>query len=454
MDYFNGYDDYLVIGAARSGIACARFLAQRGKRVTLSDSKTLEKLLSEEDYGLGEIKDDNRISFIFGRNPSDEEVRSSGLVILSPGVPPDIRPCTVADDAGIKVISEVEFAVSFFRGDIVAITGTNGKTTTTYLTCALINAAGRKSFECGNIGFPFIDYADEPADSVASLEISSFQLSMLEYMKPRVAVITNITPDHLDRHKTMENYIDAKAAVFRNMDEGTLILNMDDETVRNLASRARCTVKYFSLVRKDTEAYLDDEGYICLKGPGRILPASELKILGPHNIANAMCALLCAAEYTDDFTDVAKALREFSPVEHRVEFVRELDGVRYINDSKGTNPDATITAINSFDCPLLMILGGYDKKSDYNEMFDLMEKKNIRHMFVLGVTAEDIIACAEKHGMHNYTRVQSLKEAVTLSRKTAEPGDVVLLSPACASWDMFDNFEQRGRLFKDYVREL
>ncbi|MBR2780260.1 MAG: UDP-N-acetylmuramoyl-L-alanine--D-glutamate ligase [Eubacteriaceae bacterium] len=453
MDYFNGYDNYLVIGAARSGIACARFLAERGKKVKLTDSKSLEKLLSEEDYGLAGIKDDPRIDFVFGRNPSDEEVARSGLVILSPGVPPDIRACVCAAEHGIEVISEVEFAVSFFKGDIVAITGTNGKTTTTYLTCALINAAGRHCFEAGNIGYPFIDHAGESADSVAALEISSFQLSMLKYMKPKAAVITNITPDHLDRHKTMENYIAAKANVFANMDEGTLILNYDDETVRNLASKARCDVKYFSLKSRDTDAYLED-GWICLKGIGRVAEASKLKILGPHNIANAMCALLCAAVYTDDMTKVSEALVAFSPVEHRVEFVRELDGVRYINDSKGTNPDATITAINSFECPLIMILGGYDKKSDYNEMFDLMQTKDIKHMFIMGVTAEDIIAVAEKHGMKNYTRVESLREAVEKSRQTASSGDVVLLSPACASWDMFDNFEQRGRLFKEYVNEL
>lgn len=453
MDYLNGYASYLVIGAARSGVSSARFLAEKGKKVTLSDSKTLEKLLAEEDYGLPAIKDDPRINFIFGRNPSDEEVLASDMIILSPGVPPEIRPVKLAVENGIKVISEVEFANSFYKGDIVAITGTNGKTTTTYLTCALINAAGKRSFECGNIGFPFIDHAEEAEDTVASLEISSFQLSMLEYMCPKAAVITNITPDHLDRHKTMENYIDAKAAVFRNMKDGTLILNYDDETVKGLASRAQCRVKYFSLVSRDTDAYLED-GYICLKGIGRIAAAKDLKILGPHNIANAMCALLCAAEYTDDFTEVAKALVNFTPVEHRVEFVRDLNGVRYINDSKGTNPDATITAINSFEAPLIMILGGYDKKSSYDEMFDLMEKKDIKQMLVLGVTAEDIIACAEKHGMTNYTRVSGLKEAVDEAYRIASDGDVVLLSPACASWDMFDNFEQRGRLFKEYVRAL
>lgn len=453
MDYLDNKENFLIIGAARSGISCAKFLSEKNKHVILSDSKTYDSLLSE-GYGIESLIGMDNVVLSLGNAPSEEEVLNSHAVILSPGVPPDIKACNMARENKIDVISEVEFANKFFKGDIIAITGTNGKTTTTYLTEALLSSGGKNSFVCGNIGFPFIDYVEKSdSDSVAALEISSFQLSMCEDMKPKIAVVTNITPDHLDRHKTMEKYIAAKANVFKNMDsDGILILNYDDNIVRDFAKKASCNVKYFSLINKDCDAYYDN-GIIYLKDFGEVVKVNELKIIGPHNTANAMCALLCAYYSGCDMDKVKKALVEFSPVEHRVEFVRELCGVKYINDSKGTNPDATITAVNAFDCPLIMIMGGYDKKSDFNELFDIMKDK-VKHIFVLGQTADVIAETAEKHGMNCVDKVESLEEAVVKAHDIAKEGDCVLLSPACASWGMFDNFEQRGTLFKEYVNNL
>ncbi len=453
MNYLNNKNKFLVIGAARSGIAVARFLSSKGKYVVLSDNKEYEKLCSE-GYGIETLEGDCNVQFLLGCSPDDKTVLESDCVILSPGVPPDVHSCVLARENGIDVISEVEFANKFYKGNIIAITGTNGKTTTTHLTQQLLSACGEDAFTCGNIGLPFIDYVEcASLDSFAVLEISSFQLSMCVDMMPRIAVITNITPDHLDRHKSMENYIAAKANVFKNMQKnGLLILNYDDEIVRNLAIKAQCRVKFFSLNNKDVDAYMDGNT-ICLKNTGKIIDVSDMQILGPHNAANAMCGLLCAEELGCDMTIAGDSLKLFKPVEHRVEFVRELEGVKYINDSKGTNPDATMTAVRAFECPLIMILGGYDKKSSFDELFKLLKGKT-KHIFVLGQTAEKIIDTAQRFGMNNYTKVDSLEEAVAKSRDMAENGDCVLLSPACASWGMFDDYEQRGCLFKEYVNKL
>ena len=453
MDYLNNKNNFIVIGAARSGISAAQFLAGKGKNVVLYDTKEYDKLL-KEGFGIEKLLGNEKVSLKLGSNPDEAAVLTANAIILSPGVPPDIPICNFAREHGIDVISEVELANKFFKGKIVAITGTNGKTTTTHLTQQLLSHCGKNAFVCGNIGLPFIDYVNSSdSESYAALEISSFQLSMCEGMAPVVAVITNITPDHLDRHKTMENYIAAKANVFKNMQgDSLLILNYDDDTVRGLASKAKCKVAYFSLKNKNADAYLDGNG-IYIKDFGKVTDTNEMQIIGPHNAANAMCALLCAKELGCDLKEAGEALKLFKPVEHRVEFVRELDGVKYINDSKGTNPDATITAVNSFNCPLIMILGGYDKKNSFDELFELLKDK-AKHIFVLGQTAEKIMETADRFGMKNYTYVKSLEEAVLKAHDLAEAGDCVLLSPACASWGMFEDYEQRGRLFKEDVLKL
>ncbi len=448
-----GNKHVLIIGAARSGISSAVFLARIGAFVLLNDTKKYDVLMAE-GYGIERLQDITNIELILGRQPVNEEILQCDLVILSPGVPPDIPACLYASENGIEVMSEIEFANMLFNGNIIAITGTNGKTTTTYLTGAILKNAGLDADVCGNIGFPFINYVDvSNKDTYAVLEISSFQLSMHKEMKPKIAIITNITPDHLDRHKTMDKYIDAKANIFKLMRGcDTLILNYDDEIVRKLAERARCAVKFFSLKDETADIYFKD-GYICTHSMGKIIHKSEMRLLGEHNMANAMCAILAAFTCGLSKEDILPTLKNFLPVEHRVELVRELNGVKYINDSKGTNPDASITAINAMEQPVILIMGGYDKHSDFTEIMQLI-KQRVKKIIVMGATKEQIIRSAIEADYENFTQTDSLKEAVEIAHGIAENGDCVLLSPACASWDMFENFEQRGELFKQYVNSL
>ncbi len=451
MDFEN--KNVLIIGAARSGISSAEYLAKKGANVILNDIKVYNALI-KEGYGIEKLENTANIKMILGRQPEDEEVKLCSLVILSPGVPPDIKPCLVAQQNNIEVMSEVEFANTEFNGNIIAITGTNGKTTTTYLTGAILKNAGFDADVCGNIGFPFIDFAQRSTKATyAVLEISSFQLSMHKSLKPKIAVITNITPDHLDRHKTMDNYIEAKANIFKLMDnEDTLILNYDDKIVKDLAKRAKCKVKYFSLSEETADIYLKD-GYIISKEMGKIIHKSEMRLIGDHNMANAMCAILAGLECNLTIEQILPTLKSFQPVEHRVEFVREVNGVKYINDSKGTNPDASITAINAMEQPIVLIMGGYDKHNDFTQIMRLIKQK-VKRIIVFGATKETIIDTAQKEGYTNYTQANTFKEAMDLARESADTGECVLLSPACASWDMFDNFEQRGEIFKDYVNSL
>ncbi len=444
---------FFIMGAARSGIAAAAFLKRHGAVCILSDLKEYGRLV-EEGYGIEKLADDSAVTLVLGRQPLKEEVAGCEMLILSPGVPPDVPACIYAAELGIEVISELEFANIFFKGAVIGITGTNGKTTTTYLTEALMRASGFNAHVCGNIGFPFIDCADSSAaDTFAVLEMSSFQLSLQKDIRPKAAVITNITPDHLDRHKTMANYIAAKANIFKNMCEGdTLILNYDDETVRGLAAGAKCAVRFFSLRNSDADSFFADNKIYIKYGEEDVLLADmkDMKLIGAHNAANAMCASLAAISCGADIAAVRKALKEFAPVEHRVEFVREVNGVKYVNDSKGTNPDASITAINAFDTPILLLMGGYDKHSDFDEIMTLIKRK-VKRIFIYGATKDKIKASADKAGYTSYEIVADMAQALARARECASPGDTVLLSPACASWDMFDNFEQRGEIFKQIV---
>jgi UDP-N-acetylmuramoylalanine--D-glutamate ligase len=279
---------------------------------------------------------------------------------------------------------------------------------------------------------------------------------MCEAMKPKVAVITNITPDHLDRHKTFENYVAAKARVFKNMDaDDTLILNMDDETVRALAPLAKCRIKYFTLHDNPSADVYFKGGRIIINngGPTDLIGRDEMKLMGMHNVANVMCAGLAAVTMGAGIESVRQTLRDFTPVEHRMEFVAEKRGVMYVNDSKGTNPDASITAIRAIDRPIILIMGGYDKKSSFDEIMDLIAQK-VKHVVILGDTKQKIAKTADEHGYKSYTLADDYEQAVAVCGGLAEEGDCVLLSPASASWDMFDNYETRGRLFKELVNKL
>ncbi len=448
---------FMIIGGGRSGIATAVFLSRKNSSAVLTDTKTVEALI-KEGYGIEKTLHLNGIETIFGRQPSEKEIRTCDFLILSPGAPPDIYPCVIARENGIEILSEIEFANSFYKGSVVAITGTNGKTTTTTLTGELFKDAGYPTCVGGNIGDPYINYAESASrDSVMVLEISSFQLSLDKNLRPKIAVITNITPDHLDRHKTMDNYIAAKANIFANMrGDDTVILNYDDEIVRSLSDSVQCKFVYFTLTENENAAaYLKgDDIIININGSKEILiNRSQLHLIGKHNAANVMCASLSALLYGADIESVRKTLREFKPVEHRMEFVAVKNGVTYINDSKGTNPDASITAIEAVEHPMILIMGGYDKHSSFDEMFAYIKKK-VKHIVVLGQTKDKILLSAENCGYQNITVVKDYEQAVESCAQIAVEGDYVVLSPACASWDMFENYEVRGKIFKELVHKL
>lgn len=448
---------FIIIGGGRSGIAAAVFLSNKNADVLLCDTKTYEALV-KEGYGIEKAVNLKGVKTVFGRQPSREEIADRNYLILSPGASPDIPPCVTARECGVEIYSEIEFANEFYKGSIIAITGTNGKTTTTTLTGELFKDSGYETYVGGNIGDPFINYADTASEkSVFVLEISSFQLSLNNKLKPKIAVITNITPDHLDRHKTMENYIDTKARVFENMGQNdTVILNYDDMIVRGLAQRAKCNTVFFTLSENDKMgAYLKGDDIIINVGGKKdfLINTNELNLIGRHNAANVMCASLAAYIYGADINSIRQTLKRFQPVEHRMEFVAVKYGVTYINDSKGTNPDASITAIDAIDHPQILIMGGYDKHSSFDEIFEKITQK-VKHIIVLGETKDKIIQAAEKCGYKNITVVKDYEQAVQCCREIAREGDYVLLSPACASWDMFENYEVRGRVFKSLVHKL
>ena len=457
MDIIVKNNNFVIIGAGRSGICAAKFIAKEGGTALLCDTKNYDQLLSE-GFGIETTVDVPGIITHFGANPEREDIKGAYAMILSPGAPDTIPPCVIAREEGVEIYSEIEFAYSFYKGNVVAITGTNGKTTTTTLTGELFRNGGMETYVGGNIGDPFINYAkDASPESWISLEISSFQLDQTRKLHPKVAVITNITPDHLDRHKTMENYIAAKARVFENMTgDDVVILNYDDPLTRALSEKVKCKYVYFSLKEEVNGAYLRD-GEIIINIDGNTFPLirpEDMKLLGNHNAANTMCASLAAYICGISVDSIRKTLVDFSPVEHRMEYVATKGGVKYINDSKGTNPEATMVALDAIDGGLVIILGGYDKHSEFDELLGIIKNKDTRAVVVLGATKDKIIQSAHKCGYDRIHEVGNYEEAVKKCAELALPGDYVLLSPACASWDMFDNFETRGKVFKELVRNL
>ena len=449
---------YIIIGAGRSGISAAKFISKEGAVALLSDNKSYEEL-KKDGYGIEDVVGLTGVELLFSRVPTEEEIASCDAMILSPGASPEILPCQIARKNNVKIYSEIEFANMFYKGSVVAITGTNGKTTTTTLIGELFKNASVETYIGGNIGDPFINYSKEAsAESVISLEISSFQLSLNEKLHPKIAIVTNVTPDHLDRHKTMENYIDAKAEVFRNMvGDDVVILNYDDEIVRSFKDRIKCKCLFFSLKEKENmNAYLEGDDIIINidNKKQKILSRWELSIIGLHNVANAMCGVLAALVYGLSKDSIVKTLREFKPVEHRVQLVAVKNGVRYINDSKGTNPEATMTAINAIDGRIVLILGGYDKESSFDELFKLIMTKDVKNIVVIGQTSEKIVQSAKKIGYNGCIMADSFEEALNKCVEISSEDDTVLLSPACASWGMFDNYEVRGNVFMEFVKKL
>ncbi len=440
----------LVCGMAKSGIAAARLLKELGAQVTLQDMKKREELPAEA-FAL----EREGVTLYTGKNP-DEIACEQESIILSPGIPCDLPFITAAEAAGVPVISEVELAYGLTPCPITAITGTNGKTTTTTLAGEIMKAVYPQTAVVGNIG---VSYSGEVSrltekDWVVA-EISSFQMEKAKEFHPHISAVLNITPDHLNRHKTMDVYIAMKERVFaKQTAEDFCILNYSDAVCRKMADKTKAKVFFFSSAEKLTEGiYLDGENIEVRWGDIQetLIHVNDLQILGVHNYENVMAAAaagICANVPLDTIRGV---LRAFAGVEHRIEYVATVDDVDYYNDSKGTNVDASIRAVLAMKKPIVLIGGGYDKGVSFDEWTKLFPGR-VKHLVLIGVTAPLVRASAEKFGFTAISECETFREAVDLCREKAEPGDCVLLSPACASWGMFDNYEQRGDLFKEQVR--
>lgn len=442
----------LVIGAGRSGLASAEFLARRGARVILADQQ--EPARSETLDALKALG----VECLWGGQP---DVACLGVeeIVVSPGVPLSIPPLVYARAQGIPVTGELELAYRNCAAPFVAITGTNGKTTTTTLCGELLKKRwqprGRRVLVGGNIGVPLIrEVPYLTAEDVVVAEVSSFQLETTEQFRPHLALMLNLTPDHLDRHGDMEGYLAAKAKIFANQTAAdALVLNYDDPRLRALEGRSGSRVIFFSQREKLTEGvYLDGERVmLALDGAETaICRAGEIAIRGRHNLENAMGAIALAFLSGVAPEDIRQVLMEFPGVEHRLEPVRTLHGVLYINDSKGTNPDSTVKALEACDRPVVLILGGKNKGSDFTELARLVRQR-VKAAVVLGEARETIAAALRQAGFEQFVEKETFDEAVAAAAAAAVPGDIVLLSPACASWDMFSNFEERGRRFKELV---
>jgi UDP-N-acetylmuramoylalanine--D-glutamate ligase len=440
-----------VVGMARSGVAAARLLARAGARVVACDAKGLDALgpevaaLREEGVGL-----------LLGPGNAGA-VRGAELVVVSPGVPLDSPQVAPARAAGVRVIGELELGWRAMEAEAVAITGTNGKTTTTALTGALLSAAARPVLVAGNIGTPLAAHAmDFPAGGVAVCEVSSFQLETVEAFHPRAAAVLNITPDHLDRHGSLAAYAEAKARIFLNQTAADgAVLNADDPGARALAPRTRARVLWFSRRRAVEAGVFVRDGWIVAREDGRqeaVLPVAEISLRGAHNVENVLAAVACARFMGVASRDIRGAVARFEAVPHRIEPVRTLDGVAWFNDSKGTNVDSTIKALESFGEPIVLIAGGVGKGQDFGPLANAARGRVVRAV-VLGQDGSKIAAALATAGVA-VTAASSLEDAIGTARRAARPGQVVLLSPACASFDMFRNFEHRGDVFRDLVRAL
>ena len=445
-------EKFLIVGAGRSGIDSARLLRSLGKAFVMFDGN--EQL---DTAGVCERVGQSDITFILGAL-SDGDLDGIDVCVTSPGVPLFSDVLTAVAAKGIPIWSEIELAYRCDKGSVVAITGTNGKTTTTALTYAIFKKWNEHTLLVGNIEIPYTGLVLESvAGGWTVAEISSFQLETMRTVKPKVSAILNITPDHLDRHGSMEGYIAVKESVTKNQDMGDFcVLNYEDAVLREFGQKAPCKVVFFSSAHELDEGWFYRDGKIFLREHGEttlLLRTDEVNLVGLHNFENIMAAAAmahCAGVPLDVIRSVTK---EFTAVEHRIEFVREKDGVKYYNDSKGTNTDAAIKAIEAMPGPTVLIGGGYDKHADFTDWVARFPGK-VKQLILIGQTRTQIAACCDKLGFSDYVFAESLEQAVTLAHEAARAGDCVLLSPACASWGMFKNYQQRGTMFKDFVRAL
>ncbi len=448
----------LVVGLGRSGVASALFLKAHGARVTVSDTKSGDELRNEIPTLL-----DHGIAVETGGH-GERTFRGQDLIVVSPGVPVDAPALVQARTLGEEVIGEIELASQFLPGPMVAITGSNGKTTTTTLAGEILTASGFPTLVGGNIGTPAISLVEQAKpETVIVLEVSSFQLETIQAFHPKVAVVLNVTPDHLDRHKTFEAYADAKARMFENQrNDDFAVLNADDPTCVVMAQQTLAQVFWFSRQKEVRQgAWVRDGNILFRRGDGQgkdgqheIMPISEIPLKGLHNLENVLAAVCAAALMGCETKKIRQAVHDFKAVEHRLEFVATIGGVDYYNDSKATNVDATIKALESFPANIHLILGGKDKGSDYTVLNELLQKR-VKRVYTIGAAAEKIESqIASKSGSVEVVHAETLENAIRKAHAVAVPGDVVLLAPACASFDQFKNYEHRGQVFKEIVRGL
>lgn len=443
---------YLVAGSGVSGIAAAKLLVKAGKKVTVYDGNN--KLKAEDIKAKAGNID---IDVVIGDLP-DDIISETDIMIISPGIAIDAPFVNRVRESGVVIWGEIELAYRFGKGRVIGITGTNGKTTTTALTGKIMENYFNSTFVVGNIGIPYTDVAMDTVDeSVIVAEISSFQLESTEEFHPVISAVLNITPDHLNRHYTMENYTNVKMSIAKQQSADEIcVLNYEDEILRKEAEKLNSKVVFFS-------SRSNLQNGVCLKGEdivyredGKetlICNSNNMKLVGIHNIENVMAAAAIAVNMNVPVEIIRDTIRDFDAVEHRIEYVTKKNDVIYYNDSKGTNTDASIKAIEAMSNPTILIAGGYDKGSEYDDWFKAFNGK-IKKLVLLGATKEKIARTADKIGYRDYVFAETLEEAVNISAESAVPGDVVLLSPACASWDMFKSYEERGKLFKEYVSNL
>lgn len=440
----------VILGAARSGISCARLLCRKGARVILTDKKDtaeIRQLLTPlEHAGLETVLGNHPLSLLKGAD----------FLVISPGIPSDVSIVLHARKKHIPVWSEIEVAFRFLPCPLIAVSGTNGKTTTTSLLGEIFKKSGRKTFVCGNIGLPVSEIAPKATpEAFVVAEISSFQLENISSFKPYVSVMLNITSDHLDRYPTFAAYKKAKKNMYRYQDKHDYaVLNYDDQEVRTLEKDITAHSVFFSRKKKLSTGVWVDQGTIWSSFGGkkeRIIPVRDIALPGPHNLENTLAAVVCAKIAGVGNNDIVSVLTTFAGVEHRLELVRTLGKVKFVNDSKATNVDSVVKALESFANSILLIAGGRDKGSPYYPLKELVQKK-VKALIVLGEAAERMVM--QLGDVTSTYRVATLQEAVRLGAQLARAGDIVLLSPACASFDMFKNYEQRGKLFRKYVREL
>ena len=447
--------NFLVAGAGKSGIGAIRLLLRNGIKPCLFDENKKNEI--NKDYLYQQIKD-NSVDIFLGEFHTNI-LKNIDILVLSPGIPTDSNFVKKAKEKNIKIIGEIELAYYFEKGKIAAITGTNGKTTTTSLVGEIIKYSNENTFIVGNIGFPYTDIADSTSEKTVSvIEVSSFQLDTIESFKPNVSAILNLTPDHLDRHYTFENYIKSKFNIAKNQNQEICVLNYDDQEILKNQEIINGQHVFFSLkTQLDKGVFVKNNSIVIKENKESsdkvVMDLSEIKILGEHNILNVLAAVAVCFYMGVSIETIRKVTSEFMGVEHRIEYVATINGVNYYNDSKGTNVDAAIKAIKAMERKTYLIGGGYDKAADYTDWIKSFDGKVIE-LLLIGQTKDKIASCATELGFKNIVKFEKLEEAVDYCKKNGKAGQAVLLSPACASWGMFNNFEERGNIFKKLVKEI